>query len=108
MTKNKDVLKDVEITSPESDVVISNNKRKIIKIFVEKSLKMLPSLKRMVSEGKKDKEDIIKALIDMNELMDMEDEDTGKPITRSDLEAMTITELTEMFEEALKYMEKNI
>lgn len=108
MTKNKDVLKDVEITSPESDVVISNNKRKIIKIFVEKSLKMLPSLKRMVSEGKKDKEDIIKALIDMNELMDMEDEDTGKPITRSDLEAMTIAELTEMFEEALKYMEKNI
>lgn len=99
-----------EITNKATGEVKKLNwfERKAVKSFLEKSRKKLPELQKAVEEGLRDKEDMIKALLDMGALLDIEDEETGEPFTRADYEAMTIKELTDTFESGLNYMEKNI
>lgn len=98
------------ISTNENEPKLNKKQRKILDEIGDKYNEALQKVKERTLEDRANqyKPQLIKGILELNEIFNIEDEKTGKPITKKDLEQTTIQELIEILEEALKLLEKKV
>lgn len=99
--KNKKTKKEQIINKTEKQ--LTEKEKKIVIEVLEDAKKRVEQLRTIVIEEEEDKQKIINIILEIQELIDIEDEDTGKQYTINDYKKMTQSELIDLSSEALEY-----
>lgn len=87
----------------ETDKILTNKEREIVEKTIILVQKQMEELRKTVIETDEEKEKVIKILMEVQELIDIEDDKTGKPYNKKDYEKMTNAELITLTHDALEY-----
>lgn len=82
---------------------LTDKEKNIIINVLEDAKKRVEELKTIVIEEEEDRRKIINIILEIQELIDIEDENTGKQYTIKDYNKMTQSELIDLTSEALEY-----
>lgn len=100
--KNKKTGKRTEIEN-KTDKILTDKEKEIILKTLENLKENMIQIQKAVLNNEEDKKKLINALITIQELIDIEDDKTGKPYTKQDYEKMTSSELAVLTHDALEY-----